>query len=123
MAKTAIASGMEAMQVGPGGQMGGIASAGYGLVNSLQDPSDDYDPVGWARKELAEFLGKSASDLMRERINTGVGSLDPDLAVMQSIALGAKIRMQRDRNFDRNRLDHESYLRSRVTQMLKNLAA
>lgn len=43
----------------------------------------------------------SPNRLMRRRLKTKVSELDPDIAQMRSIAMVSKIRMQRDRNFDR----------------------
>ena len=125
MAKQAIASGLEGLSMGQTG-LGALASAGsYGL-NEKQPypvPQEEYDPVAWAKRDLAEFMGKSASDLLRERLETSVDRLDPDLACMQSLALQAKLRIQRDRNFERNRQQHQIWLERRLKDALKQLAS
>ena len=125
MAKQAIASGLEGLSMGQTG-LGALASASsYGLNETQQYPvpQEEYDPVAWAKRDLAEFIGRSAADLARERMETGVDRLDPDLACMQSIALQAKLRIQRDRNFERNRQQHQNWLERRLKDALKQFAS
>lgn len=66
------------------------------------------DP-GYAIHRLGQFKKflESAEALRRRRLGTSVNILDPDLAQMRSFSLSAKIRMQRERNFQ-EWLDHES---------------
>lgn len=121
MAKQAIASGLEGLSMGQTG-LGGLASAGsYGLNQAFQSPGDD--PLEWPKRELAEFLGRSAADLARERLETPVGQIDPDLACMQSIALQAKVRIQRDRNFERNRKQQRNWLERQIQNAIKLTAS
>ena len=120
MAKQAVAQSLDAMRLGtvlPHGIGGGM-----GLVGGTEAgvPPDHYDPLGWARKDLAQFLGKSASQLLKERLNTQVSHLDPDIAVMRSISLGTTIRMQRDRNFEQNRTRERGWLEERIAEIMNN---
>lgn len=124
MAKQAIASGLEGMHVNGLGTMlvEKGANFGMGYASATGDPVDGrYDPLEWPKRELADFLGRSASDLLRERLETHVGQLDPDIACMQSIALQAKIRMQRDRTFERNRTQQRRWLERQVQDAIKRL--
>ena len=126
MAKQAIASGLEGLSLGGQTGMGTLGIAGsYGLnaANQFAVPQEEYDPVAWAKRDLAEFIGRSAADLSRERMETGVDRIDPDLACMQSIALQAKLRIQRDRNFERNRQQHQNWLERRLADAFKQLAS
>jgi hypothetical protein len=126
MAQQAIASGLEGLQIGTfSGLEKGIGGAAYasGLASSGPFEDANYDPAGWAKRDLAEFLGRSAADLARERLDTGVDRLDPDLACMQSIALQAKLRIQRDRNFERNRAQHRNWLEREIQNVMKRLAS
>ena len=125
MAKQAIASGIEGLSLGSGmGDVGFAGQAvyeGFGPSEAKQDPN--YDPTHWPKQELANFLGKSAADLHRERLETHVGQIDPDLACMRSISLQAKIRMQRDRTFERNRAQQRGWLERQLQDAMKRLSA
>jgi hypothetical protein len=124
MAKQAIASGMEGLNLGGVGMLEkGISIGGMGYASATNAVDGNYDPLDWPKRELAEFLGKSAADLARERLETHVAQLDPDIACMQSIALQAKIRMQRDRTFERNRAQQRGWLERQLQDAIKRLAA
>lgn len=113
MAKQAMAQGMEAMSVGPTlSSMGYAINAPISRTDSAVGPTDGpYDAVRWAKRDLARFFGKSAERLLKERLDTHVGYLDPDIAVMRSLSLTTKIRMQRDRNFERAQSGEPSHHR------------
>jgi hypothetical protein len=123
MAKQAIASGMEGLSLGTFSGLDKMA--GYAVAGSMAQAtgSDNYDPLEWPKRELADFLGRSAADLARERLETHVGQLDPDIACMQSIALQAKIRMQRDRTFERNRAQQRGWLERQLQDAIKRIAS
>jgi hypothetical protein len=124
MAKQAIASGLEGLNVGGLGMLEkGVSIGGMGYASATNAVDGNYDPTHWPREELANFLGRSASDLLRERLETHVGQLDPDIACMQSIALQAKIRMQRDRTFERNRAQQRGWLERQLQDAIKRLAS
>lgn len=127
MAKQAIASGLEGLSMGQTGLRGlasaGVEIGGYVYDTASKDQSVEYDPVAWAKRDLAEFIGRPAADLARERMETDVDRLDPDLACMQSIALQAKLRIQRDRNFERNRQKHQNWLERRLKDAIKQIAS
>ena len=124
MVKTAAAHGMESLSLG---QVAGGLTTGYGLegpayATAGMEVSDvsPLDPGHWAQRELADFIGMTAKDLAERRRQTHVSVLDPDLAVMRSLSLSAKIRMQRDRQFERGLEDHRSYLARQVERAIKN---
>ena len=121
MAQQAISSGLEGLTLGGGGDLLKMASiSAVSASQAVKAPTDGpYDPAYWPQKELAEFLGRSAADLARERLETHVGQLDPDIACMRSIALQAKIRMQRDRTFERNRAQQRGWLERQVQSAIK----
>lgn len=122
MAKQAIASGMEGLNLG-GMLEKGVSIGGMGYASATNAVAENYDPLEWPKRELSDFLGRSSSDLLRERLETQVGQLDPDIACMQSIALQAKIRMQRDRTFERNRAQQRGWLERQVQDAIKRLAS
>jgi hypothetical protein len=124
MAKAAVAQGMETMSLG--NALGLVGSTGDGKVayanQAYYDGPEEispHDPKHWVQRQLADFLGKSAEDLVEERLGTQVHQLDPDLAVNRSFSLSAKIRIQRDRNFERNRSEHKKYLMRDIRDAVK----
>lgn len=123
MAKQAIASGVEELSLGGFGGMDAIKGYGYASAAGIATTGsgENYDPTEWARRELADFLGRSASELARQRIETHVDRLDPDIACMQSIALQAKIRMQRDRTFERNLSQQRGWLERQLQDQIKRM--
>lgn len=124
MVKTAAAHGMESLSLG---QVAGGFSTGYGLegpafATAAMDVADvsPLDAGHWAQRELAEFLGMTAKDLVERRRATHVSVLDPDLAVMRSLSLTTKIRMQRDRQFERGLEEQRGYLARQLERAIKN---
>ncbi len=121
MAKSAIASGMEGLSLGGAGLFGGSLS-GYGINETAQTlHSENYDPTEWPRKELADFLGRSMEEKRRRRLEMHVNQLDPDIAVMNSLSLTTKVRMQRDRNFERSEAEQRGYLERQLQKALEHL--
>lgn len=118
MAKAAAAQGMEAMSIGPTLSSMGIAiNAPFG-GDSIKGLQDEYDPIAWAKRDLARFFGKSAERLLTERLQTNVAYLDPDIAGMRSLSLTTKVRMQRDRNFERAQAGERDWLKMRLHDAL-----
>lgn len=124
MAQQALSGGLEGLSLGGGGmvEMAG-ATASYYTGSTKAEIDGGYDPLEWPKRELADFLGRSAADLARERLETHVGFLDPDIAGMRSIALQAKIRMQRDRAFERNRAQQRGWLERQLQEAIKRMAS
>lgn len=119
MAKAAATQGIEALSVSPVMPMNMVNPGMFGTAASaISGPVDDFDPVGWARRDLARFLGKSAEQLIRERNGIQVAMLDPDIASMRSLSLGAKVRMQRERLFERQQADERGWLERRLDEVL-----
>lgn len=122
MAKAAATQGLEALQLGPVGGMPFPPSAGYttGAYPENSDGPSPLDPEHWMQRELSDFLGVSARELAERRLETHVHALDPDLAVMRSLSLDAKIRIQRDRQFTRERESQRRYLSRNIERAIKN---
>jgi hypothetical protein len=59
-----------------------------------------------------------AEALARKRRSTGVDMLDPDLAVMRSLSLTAKMSMQRDRNFARQFENEKHWLQRQIEESI-----
>jgi hypothetical protein len=98
MVKTAAASmsdmhlpGINALATGSG-ISGGIETAGM----PYDDPSHQIERM--ARWNLARL---NPDWIRRKKQERWVDGLDPDLATYRSFSIGAKVRMQRERNFDR----------------------
>lgn len=123
MAQQAISTGMEGLSIGGFGVPMLGAGANYAGQAVADGPSETYDPTHWPRKELADFLGRTAEEWAQIRLDTYVSSLDPDIAIMRSISLDSKIRMQRDRNFERNRSQSHRSLKDQLAHAIKNFAA
>ncbi|HWU19367.1 MAG TPA: hypothetical protein VN155_16925 [Devosia sp.] len=120
MAKTAIASGMEGLSLSGAGMLGG-SFGGYSTMDSIPTGGGNYDPTEWPRKELADFLGRSMEEKRRRRLETHVNQLDPDIVVMNSLSLTTKVRMQRDRNFERAEAEQRGYLERQLRNALEHL--
>ena len=120
MAKSAIASGMEGLSLSGVGMFGG-SFGGYGVDPAQTLHSENYDPTEWPRKELADFLGRSMEEKRRRRLEMHVNQLDPDIAVMNSLSLTTKVRMQRDRNFERSEAEQRGYLERQLQKALEHL--
>ncbi len=123
MAKAAAVQGIDALSLGGIGQAGTIISGGYGVANPAgSGPVDgDYNPLAWARKDLARFLGKTTEQLLREKNGIQVMALDPDLAAMRAISLDAKVRIQRDRIHKRNQEQERDWIEQRINDLLNPL--
>lgn len=72
----------------------------------------------WAVKELAKLTTMGAEALARKRRSTGVDMLDPDLAVMRSLSLTAKMSLQRDRNFARQFENEKHWLQRQIEESI-----
>lgn len=125
MAKAAAVQGMEAMSLGNAVSLSGLVPGGGWATEVV--PTEAYpdelhptDPRHWVQRQLQEFMGRSAEELLEQRLGTSVHALDPDLAVSRSFSLDAKIRMQRDRNFERNRADHKRSIMRDLKHSLKS---
>jgi hypothetical protein len=126
MAKQAVASGLEAMQV-DGGQhpIAGVGpwSSGRSLVDNIgYEELSPVDADHWLQEELREFLGMSEEDKKRRRSEQHVHALDPDLVANRSFSLTAKLAIQRDRDFSRSMANQEHYLRRQIAEAMKNWA-
>ena len=84
----------------------GALHAGKGLF----DPGPNRSPVDQARHQLTKLAGRSAARIAWEKQQIGVHVLDADIASMRSLAMHAKIRMQRERQWQRSQQERKSYL-------------
>lgn len=95
---------------------------GVGL-QTIYDGMSSGGPVGmqtdggsWAVKEPLKLTTMGAEALAKKRRATGVDMLDPDLAVMRSLSLTAKMSIQRDRNFERQFENEKHWLRRQIEE-------
>lgn len=123
MAQQAMTTGLEGLSIGGVGVPFMDNGANYVGQTTAAGPSETYDPTHWPRKELADFLGLTAEEWAQIRLDTYVSALDPDIAIMRSISLTSKIRMQRDRNFERSRLQSHRSLKSQLADAIKRFAS
>jgi deoxyadenosine/deoxycytidine kinase len=122
MAKQAAAKGMEAMSLGGASSLNAFAPAFSMAAQRAQIGTDipPTDPRHWAQRQLAEFMGQTAEQLHRRRLRTHVENLDPDLAVNRSLSLSIKVRIQRDRNFERNQFAQKQSLLNDINDAIKS---
>jgi hypothetical protein len=122
MAKQAVATGLEAMQVGGGGahvtENGLWSGRTRGVDIGYETPSP-MDADHWLQEELREFLGMSDEEKKRLRSELHVHALDPDLVANRSFSLSAKLRIQRDRDFARAMVNREQHIRRELADAIK----
>lgn len=119
MAREAI--GMAATQIGGvNGGVGGLvanygaqATTGMNYTGGLAEPSRN-----WAAEQLSKLIGKTAAEIAKEKAGIYVHSLDPDLAEMRSIRLHAKMRIQREREWQRMYDREKGHLERMVAEFL-----
>jgi hypothetical protein len=92
----------------------GFASqaAGSGYSN-VKEAYDTFSPQDHARASLLKLVGKSAELIAYEKRQQSVYQVDADIAAMRSLAMHAKVRMQRERNWQAQQNSQKDYL-SRV---------
>lgn len=106
MAKQAVASSMADLSLeGISGSVVGDGSFGPVAVIGQSD---------WAAKSLAQIVGRTAQQHEYFKRRTRVDRLDPDLATYRSLALHAKIAMQRDRDYQRHLESERGYFEAVV---------
>ena len=103
----------------------GLSSAAGQLVGGYPtDPGKLWSPAS----EAAD-LGQMLLDLMGRKDHEEraakqyINGLDPDLAVNRSMALHAKMAIQRRREYWRSVETERSWLQQRIDQLLKQVAA
>ena len=92
------------------GMLGGFASQATGYA---KEAYDTFSPKDHARTSLLKLVGKSAELIAYEKRQQHVYQIDADIAGMRSLAMHAKIRMQRERNWQAQQNSQKDYL-SRV---------
>src|SRR5690554_3619951 len=106
MAKSAVSTGIEGLSVGNAAGLMQFAPQPSYYGDSLATSSGELPPSHpkhWVQRQLSDFMGATAEELREQRLRTRVHALDPDLATYRSYSLAAKMRIQRDRDFERNR--------------------
>lgn len=89
-----------------GNVLGGAVQGG-GFANTL---IGGLSRIERARVDLASMLGKTAAQIAREKAMMSVHAIDGDIEAMHSLAWHAKVRMQRDREYEREQGRHRGYL-------------
>lgn len=77
--------------------------------------SAPYDHKVWAAGQLKALLGLSNGQRERDRRNWSVSGLEPEIASLRSVALHTKIRMTRDRQYERDQMRQRDYLEGVVS--------
>lgn len=79
----------------------------------------EHDHLKWMRDRIAGLTGMSAEE-RRDRMETmSVTQFDPDIAVNRSMALHAKVREQKRRNFEQSRGRELRHLNRELAEWLK----
>lgn len=87
---------------GLGSSAGKIAMPAVGSGAFFGDTSGPInDETQWARGQLAKLAGRSREQKEHERLQFTPDGIDPELAGMRSLSLSAKVRMSRDRQYER----------------------
>ena len=82
----------------------------------------DRDPVSvkeYAQSSLKKLLGKSARRIAFEKRTRWIDGLEPDVAGLRSVSLQHKIKMSRERAYDRAERIDEDTLRGRIAGWLE----
>lgn len=92
-------------------KMLGLAGAAAQRDAGPSPASDPEYAKTWAAKRLAQLAmpGKRQRKMRKDRF--WVDSLDPDVASLRSVSLGSKVRMSRDRQFERSERAERVYLK------------
>lgn len=114
MAKEAVAQTMADLSV-PGV---GIPYGMGELSQSITTATSSFDKRSHLQDQLAKLLGKTAADKLREKRQTGVNMLDPDLASMRSFSLSARMRIQQDRNYERMIEQERGWIERRLADLI-----
>ena len=81
-------------------------------ISQLQPAVTPMAHAGWVREALKKLIGKSAAQKEYERRQIQVHQFDPNVAALRSVSVTAKVRMSRDRLYERSlelermRLEH-----------------
>lgn len=78
------------------------------------------DDTSYAKECLKNFLGKTAEQMAKEKRQTYINSLDPDIAGLRSMSLRSKMEMQRTLIYNRGRHNTEEHLRDRIANKIKD---
>lgn len=125
MAKQAATVGMEAMSLAGvnAAAAGSEIEASFAWATAPGNPIapiSPLDPKHWIQQELRELVGMTAEERERRRRCTRVHGLDPDLAANRSFSLAAKVRLQRDRNFEREMTGQKEEMTRRLAQAIRD---
>jgi hypothetical protein len=100
MVKEAAAATIADLSVS--GLAGGIPLPDWGPESIIGGYASTGPDHSWHIERLAKLAMRSASQHAYHRNRMNVQSLDPDLASYRSFALHQKVRLQRDRNYERS---------------------
>lgn len=84
-------------------QLPGIATGGLGEVpsTSVDSAKGQFSAIMEAKERLGRLLNKSPEQIEYEKKSVYIGGLDPDVAMLQSMTLTSKMRMQKRLNYER----------------------
>ncbi len=94
VAKAAAEMTVADLALGPafdGGMPGGVGA-------NLSYPTPDRE---WASEQLKRLLGKTAVQIAKEKRDYHVSFIDTNTAALRSMSLGAKLRMTREAQYER----------------------
>lgn len=78
----------------------------------------DVDRLSWQKKALKRLLGMSAQEKEFRRANFTISEIEPEVAVLRSMAFTSKIRRSRDIAFERSQAHEIGWLEARITGLV-----
>jgi hypothetical protein len=110
MAKQALAQSVGDLSLGGIG----MSYGGLGVPLPASMGARSISSASWAASNLAKLVGRSAAQHAFHRKRIQPVALDPDLASYRSMSLGARISMQRDRDYERSIEQERGYLEATI---------
>jgi hypothetical protein len=87
----------------------GLASSGFPHDAMEQVKAGDSN-VSWAKKAMKALIGKTPYQKARERQRYEVYQWDVNVVALRSVSMPTRIRMTRDRNYERAERREQDYL-------------
>lgn len=120
MAKEAAVqlAGLATPGIGAGAGANLAGNIGFAAKGRTIGRDAEWDPLADAKRDLARLLGKSASELAKERRAFNISALDPDLAVARSFSLDFKYRTQQSRMHARMVENERTWIERRIADLM-----